>query len=60
VKQLTKAGHPVLIEKDAGLSAGYTDAAYSDSGAEIIIKRDKLFHQAEVLLMVRGPGANPI
>lgn len=52
--QLTTAGHRVLIEKDAGLSAGYTDEAYSDSGAEIITKRDKLFKQAEILFMVRA------
>jgi NAD(P) transhydrogenase subunit alpha len=57
---LTKTGHRVLIEKEAGLSAGYTDAEYSDSGAEIITKRDKLYKQAEILFMVRGPGANPI
>ena len=58
--QLTKAGHHVLIEKDAGLSAGYTDAEYIDSGAEIIAKRDDLFKEAQILFMVRGPGANPI
>ena len=35
VRKLAGAGHEVLVEASAGLTAGYTDAAYTDAGATI-------------------------
>ena len=33
---LTKDGHTVLIEKDAGLSSGFDDTRYAAVGTEIV------------------------
>lgn len=46
-----KAGFRVLVESEAGLSAGFTDAAYTDKGAEIAT-RDAVL-DADVLAVVR-------
>ncbi|HSS98343.1 MAG TPA: hypothetical protein VLK33_14995, partial [Terriglobales bacterium] len=58
VPTLTKAGHEVVVETSAGQSAGFLDAHYVDKGAKIA-PRIEVF-TAELLLQVRGLGANPI
>jgi NAD(P) transhydrogenase subunit alpha len=55
---LTKAGAEVLVETGAGVRAGFTDQAYVDKGARIIASRAEVFAQADVLVHVRGFGAN--
>lgn len=57
--QLVKSGHRVLVEKDAGKAAGFPDEAFKAVGAAIESSRQALFNQANMLFMVRGPGANP-
>lgn len=59
VPGLIKGGHEVLVETEAGLAAGYEDAAYAKQGATLGSNRTALFEKAEILFMVRGPGANP-
>ena len=59
VPPLTKAGSRVQIEQGAGLAAGFTDEAYRAAGAEIVADRRALFQSADVILQVRGFGANP-
>jgi NAD(P) transhydrogenase subunit alpha len=56
--QMVKAGYEMLVEKDAGLSAGYTDEAYEKAGARIV-SRDEVFDKAEIVTQVNGLGANP-
>jgi proton-translocating NAD(P)+ transhydrogenase subunit alpha len=53
---LIKAGHQVIVETGAGVAAGYPDDEYVGTGARMEPDRDRLFENAEVLLMVRGPG----
>lgn len=55
---LTKAGAEVLVEKNAGERAGFPDRAYADKGATIITSRADVFGQADVIVQVRGFGAN--
>ncbi len=55
---LTKAGLEVLVESGAGLAAGFTDDAYSDKGARIC-NRAEVFGSADLVIQVRGLGANP-
>jgi NAD(P) transhydrogenase subunit alpha len=55
---LTKAGCDVVIESGAGLAAGYPDAAYTEKGAKIAADRGEVFASADVILQVRGFGAN--
>lgn len=60
VGPLTKAGMSVLVEPNAGLDAGFNDAAYSGKGAQIAADRDDLFRRADVVVQVRALGANPL
>jgi len=47
-----------LVEAGAGKAAGFPDAEYSDKGARLA-SRAEVFGTADVVLQVRGPGANP-
>lgn len=59
VPGLTGAGEvSVVVETDAGLAAGYRDAAYREKGATIQNSRDEVLRQADILLGVRGGAAN--
>jgi NAD(P) transhydrogenase subunit alpha len=57
VATLIKGGHEVLIETDAGQSAGFPDQQYIDKGAKSL-PREQVF-EADLLLQVRALGANP-
>jgi NAD(P) transhydrogenase subunit alpha len=59
VAQLVKSGLRVRVESKAGLEAGYNGDAYADVGAEVVPDRDELFRSADIILQVRGLGANP-
>jgi H+-translocating NAD(P) transhydrogenase subunit alpha len=60
VAPLIKAGHQVLVESNAGISAGFTDAAYTEKGATVVPSRADVTSRAEMLLRVRiGPAGFP-
>ncbi|NNE10318.1 MAG: Re/Si-specific NAD(P)(+) transhydrogenase subunit alpha [Gemmatimonadetes bacterium] len=59
VSGLTKAGYEVLVEKGAGIAAGYPDSEYEGKGASLVDDRKSIFSLAEIVTQVRGPGANP-
>jgi NAD(P) transhydrogenase subunit alpha len=59
IPPLTKGGAEVLVESGAGVASGFTDASYEAKGAKVIPSRSDLFAKADVLLQVRGLGANP-
>jgi NAD(P) transhydrogenase subunit alpha len=59
VPPLVKSGLRVRIEAQAGLAAGCTGDAYADAGAEVVSDRAEMIRSADVLLQVRGLGANP-
>jgi H+-translocating NAD(P) transhydrogenase subunit alpha len=60
VPPLVKAGHQVLVESNAGTSAGFTDAAYAEKGATIVASRADVSARAEMLLRVKlGPAGAP-
>lgn len=54
-----KAGLDVAFEAGAGTAAGYSDSAYEEKGAKIVSSRSEVFATADVILYVRGLGANP-
>jgi H+-translocating NAD(P) transhydrogenase subunit alpha len=54
VAKLVKAGHEVRIEREAGLSAGFADAAYASSGAKLVAAGEALAG-AEVVAAVQRP-----
>ena len=55
VSTLVKTDHVVLVERDAGLAAGFSNADYEKAGGRIV-DRDEAF-QAECVLTVRTSGA---
>ena len=59
IPPLIKGGLRVQIEAKAGLAAGFNGDAYADAGAEVIDDREQIIRSADVLLQVRGLGANP-
>lgn len=53
--ELTKQGHKVIIEKNAGLNSGFSDDHYVQSGAEIINDADTVWERAEMIMKVKEP-----
>jgi NAD(P) transhydrogenase subunit alpha len=58
VSRLAKAGHEVLIERDAGVDAGYPDATYEAVGGRITSGADVL--GADVVACVRALPASAV
>ena len=56
VQQLARAGHRVIIERDAGLRAGFTDEAYQTAGAEIADSATEIYASSQMILKVQRPG----
>ena len=54
VKKLKKLGFEVMVSRDAGAEATYSDAAYADAGAEIV-SDDVAWSTADILLKVTPP-----
>ncbi len=59
IPKLVKAGLKVRVESGAGMGAGITDEAFKAKKAEIVGDRKELFQSSDVILQVRGVGANP-
>src|SRR5215813_3715291 len=57
VRELTRNGHQVLVEKSAGLGAGIADAHYSSVGAEIVPDADQVYARSELIVKVKEPLA---
>ena len=55
---LNKTGVEFVMEAGAGLRAGFPDSEYAEKGVRIA-SREEVFASAEVILQVRGLGANP-
>ncbi len=50
-------GHEVLIEKGAGLGAGFADDAYVKAGARIVADAAAVFDEAQMIVKVKEPQA---
>lgn len=55
---LQKVGLQVQIESGCGQAAGYPDQEYLDKGATLAASRAELFAHADIIVQVRGLGAN--
>src|SRR5213596_2806282 len=53
--QLTRRGHSVLVEKNAGIGSGYPDEEYVKSGAEIVDNAKEVFSRADMIVKVKEP-----
>src|SRR5438309_151068 len=53
--QLIKRGHQVLVERNAGVGAGYPDADYDAAGATLVSDHAAVFEQADLVVKVKEP-----
>lgn len=59
-KQYIKSGFQVIIEKEAGLAAGFSDADYEHVGVEVIKARKNVLKKATILLCINQPTAKEL
>jgi alanine dehydrogenase len=52
---LTRRGHTVLVQKNAGVGSGYPDETYLEAGAKIVDNAAEVFRQAEMIVKVKEP-----
>ncbi|CAN5518317.1 alanine dehydrogenase [soil metagenome] len=55
VEEMTKAGHHVLIEANAGIGSGISDDQYTACGAEIVADTATVWKRAEMIVKVKEP-----
>ena len=53
--QLIKRGHGVVVERGAGVGAGYPDLQYEQAGAKLLDAHAGVFEQAELIVKVKEP-----
>jgi alanine dehydrogenase len=53
--ELTRCGHHVLVERNAGLGSSITDADFEAAGARIVPTADDVWDAADLLLKVKEP-----
>ena len=53
--QLTRHGHSVLVERNAGLGSGYPDQDYVKAGAEIVEQAKEVFARSDMIVKVKEP-----
>jgi alanine dehydrogenase len=54
-KQLTRRGHSLLVERNAGLGSGYPDQDYLKAGGEIVEQAKEVFARADMIVKVKEP-----
>lgn len=55
VEEMVNRKHQVLVEKNAGLGSGFTDAEYTEIGATIVDKPEDIYAQADMVMHVKEP-----
>jgi NAD(P) transhydrogenase subunit alpha len=58
VQSLTDKSVKVLLQANAGSTAGYPDAEYTAAGATITANRAEIFASADIILQVQSFGSN--
>ena len=53
--QLVKHGHTVVVERGAGVGAGYADPGYAQAGAKLVDSHAAVFEQADLIVKVKEP-----
>jgi alanine dehydrogenase len=58
VRDLTRHGHAVFVERNAGLGAGFSDDDYRVAGAVVVTEAAEVFATAELIVKVKEPLAS--
>jgi alanine dehydrogenase len=55
VEEFTRAGHQVLVQHEAGIGSGLTDALYAEAGAQLVERAADVFARADLIVKVKEP-----
>src|ERR1700742_2796253 len=55
VRQLTRRGHSVVVQKNAGIGSGYPDDEYIKAGAKIVDQAKEVFARGDMVVKVKEP-----
>jgi alanine dehydrogenase len=55
VREIILNGHTVLMQKNAGLGAGFQDFDYCEAGAEIVDHAAEVFANGDIIIKVKEP-----
>ncbi len=55
VEELSRSGHKIFVEHEAGMGAGFSDAEFENAGAQIVYSTEEAFGRADLLLKVARP-----
>ncbi len=58
INELVLAGHEVLVQGDAGIGIGASDADYENVGAKITPDAKSIFTKSDMIVKVKEPQAN--
>jgi len=57
VAELSRRGHEVAVQHDAGLGSGFNDADYEAAGARILPTIEAVYREADMIVKVKEPIA---
>ena len=57
-RRCVSLGAKVVVQKSAGMSAGFTDAEYRAAGAVLVAEAAKVWRSSELILKVKPPGGD--
>lgn len=55
VRELTRRGHQVIVQTNAGQGSGFTDDEYTEAGARVAQTADEVWQQANMIVKVKEP-----
>lgn len=55
VAELQREGHDVYVQMSAGEGSGFTDKAYADAGAALLLEASEVFDLADMIVKVKEP-----
>jgi len=58
VKSLIDAGNRVLIQKNAGAKASFSDSEYKQNGAEIVETAEEIYQKSDIVLKINQPQSS--
>ncbi len=58
VQEMTKHGHTVYVQADAGVNSGFSDDAYIAAGAKILPTIEEVYAIADMIVKVKEPIAS--
>jgi len=53
--QLIRRGHQVIVERGAGIGAGYADTDYEQAGAQLLDDHKAVFERGDLIVKVKEP-----